>query len=617
MKQSLRCLLSVLLCLCMLAGTFIGLTSCNIFGGNTAETDIEGKTESQAETDGETETDGKSETESAVIEHELKLASGGKTDYIIIVPTDNELFTEEIFSAVNSLRGAFEDYTGAKLEYTEDFIRGGGEPDDAAYEILIGETNRKQSADAIAGMRTSEYVVKADGNKLVINGVGTKAIVAAINYFITNMIKDNSALSYGGTGELIFKTENDYYKRSQYPIKSIKLCGEDISSCQIVYPDGGYVEEYIATLLKMHIATYSGITVEVVSDSKANASKSVLVGKTKYTTVEPDDGRYNIEVTNKGLEIVVGDIFTYVSVYTTLQTEIFKYSESDIDLQSGQKWSGVSMAPDNLTNDSDIRIMYHNVWGYLNANQETDPNPIATRFKVATAVYEEYMPDVIGFQEMSTGRRDIEGWLTANGYAEKVYCSGNPIWYNTNTLECLDSGYVKAEGNYYYSIWCILKVKATGKVFGMTNSHFTADSMPGDGNAARIADAQALLGCVAAIKASEHGGEGIPIFTGGDYNTKTYNPPYSVLVSGGLTNARDVAAVSAQNSCYHTVVYDKNYEVYLLPLAPSASAAEAIDHIMIGGNKNAVTVDEYAVISDSITASTSDHAPHFIDVSFK
>ena len=82
MKQSLRCLLSVLLCLCMLAGTFIGLTSCNIFGGNTAETDIEGKTESQAETDGETETDGKSETESAVIEHELKLASGGETDYI-------------------------------------------------------------------------------------------------------------------------------------------------------------------------------------------------------------------------------------------------------------------------------------------------------------------------------------------------------------------------------------------------------------------------------------------------------------------------------------------------------------------------------------------------------
>ncbi|MBQ8849758.1 MAG: hypothetical protein IJ011_05470 [Clostridia bacterium] len=609
MKQNLKRLLSILLCLCMCAGALISLASCKDNG------DVE-------ESGSVSETDSETETEASEPDYTLTLASGGKTDYVIIVPMDSELFTEEMLAAVNSLIDAFKNYTGVEIEYTEDFMGWDVEPDDAAYEILIGETNRPQSAAAIEGMGFSEYVIKADGNKLVINGVGTKAIVSAINYFITNMIKDNSALSYGTTGELVFKTENDYHKQSQYFIKSIKLLGEDISNCQIVYPEGGYAEEYFATLLKKHITTYSGISLDVVSDKNATAGKAILIGNTSRTTITPEDGKYNIEVTDKGLEVVSNDIFSYISVNVKFQAEVFKYSEANISLEKGQKWSGASLAPANLKCDSDVRIMYHNVWGYLNADQQTNPNPIATRLKIATAVYEEYMPDVIGFQEMRTGREDIENWLKAKGYAEKVDFSGNPIWYNTNTLECLDYGSKKG-GSGYNTMWCIFKVKATGKVFGMTDSHFTANSMvsgqtQANGDAARLLDAQALLDCVAAIKASEHGGENISIFTGGDYNTTVSNTPYQALITGGLTSVRDVATVSAQNSCHHNAyTYDESYGIFLMPAAPSATAAQAIDHIMIGGNKNAVTVDEYAVISDTLTASTSDHAPHFVDFSFK
>ena len=343
--------------------------------------------------------------------------------------------------------------------------------------------------------------------------------------------------------------------------------------------------------------------------------------KTNRTTIKADEGMYNVEVTDKGLEVVTNDIFSFISVNVRFQAEIFKYSEANIDLQKGQKWSGASKAPANLKKDSDVRIMYQNVWGYLNADQEANPNPIANRLKVATAIYAEYMPDVIGFQEMRTGREDIENWLRANGYEEKVDYSGNPIWYNTNTLECLASGSKKG-GKGYNTLWCIFKVKATGKVFGMTDSHFTANSMvegqtAANGDAARLLDAQALLDCVEAIKNHELGGADIPIFTGGDYNARPASTPYQSLIEGGLTSVRDVATVSATNSCFHNAyTYDSEYGIFLMPAAPAASAADAIDHIMIGGNKNAVTVDEYAVVSDTLTASTSDHAPHFVDFSF-
>lgn len=604
-KRILALILSLLLC----AGALFSLTSCLNDIGKEQDSDSQSQSESE------------SETENTPTEYTLNLVTEGKTDFVIIVPTDTDDFTQEMLDAVNTMIQAIKNYTGARIDYTDDFVGWDKEPDDAAYEILIGNTNRKQSAAAIEGMGFSEYIIKADGNKLVINGVGTKAIISAINHFVTNMIKDNKDLKYGETaGTLVFKTENDYHKTSTYFIKSIKLLGEDISKCQIIYPEGGYVEEYFGILLKKHITTYSGITVEVVSDKDATASKGILIGKTNRTTITPQAGKYDLEVTDKGLEVVADDIFAYIAVNVRFQTEIFKYSEPNISLEKGQTWSGATMAPANLKNDSDIRIMYHNVWGYLNADQNANPNPIASRLKVASAVYAEYAPDIIGFQEMRAGREDIENWLEANGYAEKVDYSGNPIWYNTNTLECLASGSKKAAGHGYNTMWCIFKVKATGKVFGVTNSHFTANSMvaAGQGDVEREKDAQALLDAVAAIKSHALGGENIPIFTGGDYNTTVSNTPYQKLIDGGLTNTRDVATVTANNSCHHDAyTYDESYGIFLMPTAPSASVAAAIDHIMIGGNKTAVTVDEYAVVSDTLTASTSDHAPQFIDVSFK
>ena len=177
--------MALLLSFLLFTGALYSLTSC-------ADKGDKGDNESSSESETET---------TPVVNYALNLVTEGKTDFVIVVPTDEELFTQDMLNAVNSLVDAIKNYTGASIAYTDDFVGWDKEPDDMAYEILIGETNRKQSAAAIEGMGFSEYVIKADGNKLVINGVGTTAVVSAINYFITNMIKDNKELKEGNKND--------------------------------------------------------------------------------------------------------------------------------------------------------------------------------------------------------------------------------------------------------------------------------------------------------------------------------------------------------------------------------------------------------------------------------
>ena len=114
------------------------------------------------------------------------------------------------------------------------------------------------------------------------------------------------------------------------------------------------------------------------------------------------------------------------------------------------------------------------------------------------------------------------------------------------------------------------------------------------------------------------GGTDIPIICGGDYNTSFSNTPYATLLAGGLTNMRDLATKSAQVSCHHGGFnYDENYGIYNMPAATTSAPTSAIDHIMLGGAKNTVKVDEYAVCSDRLSSVTSDHCPHFVDITFQ
>lgn len=603
MKKSMLSWLSALLCLILVFGSVAALSSCQKEGEGDGGSD---SSNAGSDNGGELPK-----------EYSLDLVVGGKSDYLVIIPANP---SDDMIKYTNLLLQAFKNYTGATLDYEQDYKN--RKSADDAKEILIGATYRPESAAAIEGLGVGEYVIRAEGTRLIINGYAESNVTAAVDYFITNMIKSNSSLKYGATdANFTFTTAQNYLKTATYYIKSIQLLDKKLTDCQIVYPEGKHVEKYIAQLVQRHVEMFAGMTIAVVSDATASTGPEILIGKTNRTTITAEAGQYQITVTEKGVEAVSNSLEGYAKLYTRIQGEVLKYSSANIVLSRGQSWNAEDGTAQNMVKNGDVRVMYHNVWGYL---LEDGANTIANRLQVATQVYEEYMPDVIGFQEFANSD-DIRTWLVANGYEERVAFRYNPIWFNTNTLECLSWGSENAEGHGYNSLWCIFRVKATGKVFGMCNSHFTADSMVEgqlheNGDIERNRDAQALLKAVKAIQDDPNGGTDIPIFTGGDYNATPTSLPMQTLTNGGLTDmyTEGVATVCSEYAAYSGgSVYDAQLGYYPLAAENINSATNAIDHIMYGGNTSSVQVNEYAVLNGQIARYTSDHCPHFVDFSFR
>ena len=87
----------------------------------------------------------------------------------------------------SALKNAIEEKLGLVLSISEDR----SSSDTSAKEILVGETNRKESADALAkldGKEGDAYIVEITGNKIVIVGKTELSTMRGIDYFINNYV---------------------------------------------------------------------------------------------------------------------------------------------------------------------------------------------------------------------------------------------------------------------------------------------------------------------------------------------------------------------------------------------------------------------------------------------
>jgi endonuclease/exonuclease/phosphatase family metal-dependent hydrolase len=552
----------------------------------------------------------------------LTLVNSGKSDYVIIYPED---CSDKLITSVNNLKDAIKNYTGAALKAEGDLLPQGKEPDSNAKEILVGLTNRPESTENISeNMKSGSYVVCVAGNKLVIGGVDSSSTADAVEYFIRRFIKSNKNLANGKQdGTLTFSSVDNYKKEASKMISSIKINGIDIGNYKIVVPHDGYIEKYIGQLFAEYISIFEGSRLGIVNDQGKASDYEIRIGKTSRTDIAVSEGKYLIKVTESGIEVLCSSVIGYTAALDALEQTVFKYTQSEIMLKNGDSWEGDDLTPDNIAKCGDIRVMYHNIWGYMNPDGS---NPVANRSDIASQIYALYNPDVLCFEETSTAFRGASSrlftYLANNSYVEICYPNdggtGNPIFYNKNVLKLLESGYSKSRKGDKGTTWAVFEVISSGKVFGLTNSHFAADTNAGEdpvlGNQYRVEDAKTLLGAVDTILKKY---PGISVLIGGDFNCSLNSDPYRTLTSAGLVNVHDVAAAASTVSPYHgTFTYDKENGYYGLQSSLSEGTAEkAIDHIMLAGT--GIKVNVYSVLTDRISATTSDHCPHYADISLK
>ncbi len=191
-------ILALLLCLLMAVGT---LASCKTPGGDGDDTNPAG-------------------TDVPVNNIDINVK-----DYTVIRPENP---STSLLAAVIQLRKDMENAAGVSPGLTTDWLKAGVQPDDNALEILIGNTNRPQTAEAMAKAGDAGFTVEINGNKIVIVGANDTLTVAAVNYFTQTYVVNSSA------GKLPLP-ENLCYISEQFNMLAVVENGK--SDFKIIYSD--------------------------------------------------------------------------------------------------------------------------------------------------------------------------------------------------------------------------------------------------------------------------------------------------------------------------------------------------------------------------------------------
>lgn len=119
----------------------------------------------------------------------VKLISGGQPEYVIV---RGEMADEKEISAAVMLRKAINNYTDTDAAITTDWVKPGEEATIPAKEILVGTTTREESKKAAEELSDNSYIIKMDGDKLVILGATPLGTYKAVEAFISQKLMQYS-----------------------------------------------------------------------------------------------------------------------------------------------------------------------------------------------------------------------------------------------------------------------------------------------------------------------------------------------------------------------------------------------------------------------------------------
>lgn len=120
---------------------------------------------------------------------ELTLVTDGKMQYSVIRSEDVGTGAPEVVHARNII-DTVKSLTGASTTLGTDWVRKGAELNSDTLEILVGNTDYKETQQVIATLPYGDWAIRAVGNKIVIFGYDTASLGAAVSAF-NRLLKQN------------------------------------------------------------------------------------------------------------------------------------------------------------------------------------------------------------------------------------------------------------------------------------------------------------------------------------------------------------------------------------------------------------------------------------------
>lgn len=333
-----------------------------------------------------------------------------------------------------------------------------------------------------------------------------------------------------------------------------------------------------------------------------------------------------------GKAISVGDLADGAKIGVTATDAVFATGADDADRKYFTSDAGQYI---EWTTDGGLKlkdtytVMGNNILSSLNYSVEIASGGLGTeRYNAFYKAYEKYMPDVFALQEYDVRwhnyMNNIDSCTTnANlkpitelGYTgvtteEKELSANNtPIYYNTNTLELKESGWVEYEvtkdiTNHGFT-WAVFQPKGSDEKFIVSSTHIIAHYDDYADDVISGYKKQQIQELVTFMKAKESE-YSAPVIMLGDYNVNPTQPMYEGFELGTkLFSARDVAKV-VEGSEYQT-----SNSVGIAPPSTDVDGTKVIDHCMI--SMTGIAPLKYQTLVEEISDGTytytyADHVP--------
>ena len=477
--------------------------------------------------------DGGENSDSEEIAAPLLVANLSK--YSIIVPEGG--VSDELAIELNDLIMLIDERFGVFLGLREDVIIEGTEYVEGQYEILVGETTRKESIEVLNEIeKYDDYEIKICEDKLVIAGYNEEQLALAVR----ELIEAITALPE--STEHFFNDSMSISYRETYEINKMLIGDTSISEYTIVYSHGTAGKK-LAAMLSDAIIEKTGYKLEIVSETQASEDgKKILVGDTKFGV--PDDAAthgYYVGCDEKNVYLYgvnIPNIYKAISyVSDIIDSATGETATLDLDL-------GFVVA-----SNASITTMTFNV---LVSNQT------AERKSRVLKMIQKYMPDTLGVQEadkswMTTLNNELKdtyayvgvGRNSTNANSDGERCA---IFYRKGKFNLLDSGtkwlsdtpdkVSKYSGSTYNRIftYALLERKSDGKQFMHINTHLDHEASED----VKLKQAKVITNFIRSYN------KDVPIIISGDFNCDNASLPAKNIISSGFVDASSVAIANTK-----------------------------------------------------------------------
>ena len=235
----------------------------------------------------------------------------------------SERASEQIITATVNFKKKLETSVGG-LTIGDDWHKSGEELPEKALEILVGSTNRTESAEVEAELLFNDYAIKffPESGRIVICGGSDEATMKALDHFIEFCLKD---------GEIEY--ELSFFSAGQYAVSECLLGGTAITEYSLVLSANADADEkYAAELISSRVREKTGMDVKTVKVGSASG-KQILIGSAADYEVKASE--YAVGMKN-GNVILCGEGGLVVKAARTLLDQLFPKGQDKVSLTLGE-----------------------------------------------------------------------------------------------------------------------------------------------------------------------------------------------------------------------------------------------------------------------------------------